>query len=160
MGKKLLYSLLFSAVSTASLAKGAIMTLPIVEVYDGDTIKTYLSVLPDPLNKISVRIYGIDTPESPAKSYRKTGKLGRANCVQEAEMALKATAIVKNMVKNSDGMLYLRAADWGKFGGRIVADVYLQSKEGGNRFNIADKLVADGLAVEYYGKKKTHDWCK
>jgi len=98
------------------------MLLPIVSVYDGDTIKTDLSWrVPHPLNKVSIRIYGIDTPELPAESYATTGKLNRAKCVKEAEMALVAKARVIELV--GDGMMKVSEFKWGRNGGRIVGVV-------------------------------------
>ena len=154
--KKYLYPLLFPLVMFAlilSFAKtvSAEMLLPIVSVYDGDTIKTYIP-LPTPLNKMSIRLLGIDTPENPAASYAVTGKLGRASCVKEAELALEAKAVVKTM---ADGAPYMTVDDykWGKYGGRIVGKVYIEG------IDVAAKLIQMGLAVEYNGGKKTKDWC-
>lgn len=128
------------------------MLLPIVSVYDGDTIKTY-APMPMPLSKISVRIRGIDTPENPAKSYLSTGKLGRARCKKEAELALRAKAVVNDIAKGASYMV-VSNYKWGKFGGRIVGTVTI------NDINIADVLIKEGLAVEYNGEKKSKDWCK
>ncbi len=129
--------------------------MPIKSVYDGDTIKTYFNELklPAPLNQVSVRIYGIDTPESPAKSYATTGKLGRAKCVKEAELALKAKARVIEIIGDERSMT-LSNFKWGKYGGRIVATVHIKC------VNIAETLIKEGLAVEYFGKGKKKDWCQ
>ena len=133
----------------------AYMLLPIDEVYDGDTIKTHVSErkLPAPLNRLSIRIKGIDTPELPAKSYFTTGKLGRAACIKEAELALAARDFVKMMAV---GFSKMKVDNFrhGKFGGRILADV----KIGG--VDVASALIAEGLAIPYNGEKKTYDWCE
>ena len=50
------------------------LIVPVINVRDGDTIEIRMT-LPEPLDKVSVRIYGIDTPEIPAASYATTGKL-------------------------------------------------------------------------------------
>jgi len=132
----------------------AYMLLPIDEVYDGDTIKTHVSErkLPAPLNRLSIRIKGIDTPELPAKSYFTTGKLGRADCDKEAKLALAAKEFVIFM---ATGFSKMKVEDfkWGKYGSRIVADV----KIGG--VDIASVLIAEGFAVPYDGGTKTKDWC-
>jgi endonuclease YncB( thermonuclease family) len=137
------------------IAAYAYMLLPIVEVYDGDTIKTHMNArLPEPLNKVSVRIKDIDTPEMPAKSYAETGKLGRAKCVKEAEAALEAKEFVQMMAIGFKKMK-VDNFEWGTYGGRIVGDV----KIGG--VDVADALIKEGLAVPYDGKAaKTHDWCE
>ena len=101
----------------------AYMLLPIVEIYDGDTIKTDMSKrLPDPLGKVSIRIRGIDTPEMPAKSYETTGKLNRAKCIKEAELALESKLFVELI---AEGFTKMKVSNfkWGKYGGRIVGDV-------------------------------------
>jgi endonuclease YncB( thermonuclease family) len=130
------------------------MMLPIVEIYDGDTIKTDLSWrLPEPLNKVSIRLYGIDTPELPAKSYYETGKLGRADCVKEAELALAAKAAVAELAAGHTKMKVFDF-EWDKYGGRILASV----KIGG--VDIAKFLIEHGFAVEYYGTGTKKDWCE
>jgi len=132
----------------------AYMLMPIDEVYDGDTIKTHFSTnrLPAPLNKVSIRILGIDTPENPAKSYLITGKLGRAACVREAELALAAKAFVQAMAIGSSRMK-VDNFKYGKYGGRILGDVSIAGVD------VADALIRANLAVPYYGGTKTKDWC-
>jgi len=131
------------------------MLLPIVEVMDGDTIRTDMSSrLPDPLGKIKIRINGIDTPEMPAKSYATTGKLNRAKCIQEAELALEAKEFVE-MIAIGHRKMKVDNFIWGAYGGRIVADV----KIGG--VDVAAALLDAGLAVPYDGKAaKSQDWCQ
>lgn len=131
------------------------MLLPIVEIYDGDTIKTDMSKrLPDPLGKVSIRIRGIDTPEMPAKSYHTTGKLNKAKCVQEAELALEAREYLE-MIAIGFKKMKVENFIWGAYGGRIVADV----KIGG--VDIAEAMINAGFAVPYDGKAaKTQDWCQ
>ena len=150
--KKILVALLF-LISSSAIAQ-QYMLLPIVSVYDGDTIKTNLTWrLPAPLNVVSIRIYGIDTPEMPAKSYATTGKLNRAKCVKEAELALKARARVIELVGTNTKMK-VTEFKWGRNGARIVGNVFV----GG--VNIGKTLINEGFAVEYYGSGTKQDWCK
>lgn len=140
----------------ASLYASSYMLLPIDEVYDGDTIFTHIANyrLPSPLNLLRVRINGIDTPEMPAKSYYTTGKLGRAKCVKEAELAIKSRLFLISLI---DGQKKMKISNykWGTYGGRIVADVTINGKD------IAEEMLTNGHAVYYDGKsEKTHDWCK
>lgn len=130
------------------------MLMPIDSVYDGDTIKTHVSEtrLPAPLNKVSIRILGIDTPELPAKSYKVTGKLGRADCVQEAELALAAKAFVE-WIASGHTKMKVDNFKWGKYGGRIVGDVKI------NGVDVAESLIEAEFAVPYFGGTKTMDWC-
>ncbi len=131
------------------------MLLPIIKIYDGDTIFSSLSTwrVPVPLDKVSIRIAGIDTPELPAKSYVITGKLGRAQCIKEAELALKAKRFVEQLAKTRT-IMKVENFKYGKYGGTIVADV----KIGG--VSIGPALIEQQLAVPYFGGTKTHDWCK
>lgn len=146
--KKLLLLLL---ISFSTYANDAI-ELPILDVYDGDTIDTFYQALPMPLNRISIRILHIDTPESPAASYRTTGKLGKAHCVKEAEKALQAKQAIIDLMGESRTMV-ITNYEWDKYGGRILANVSINGKD------VATMLVEKGLAVKYEGEKKTTDWC-
>lgn len=156
-----IFKILFtSALLLTSLSLAAeTMYVPVISVYDGDTIRTRLT-LPEPLNAISVRINGIDTPESPAASYYTTGKLNRAKCVQEAELALEARARVEQLVRNGGNMLILKNFKYGKYAGRIVSDVYVVDIDKTHTINIATVLLEEGYAIPYNGGKRTHDWCK
>lgn len=150
--KKILTILLF-LISSIAIAQDY-MLLPIVSVYDGDTIKTDLKWrLPPPLNKVSIRVYGIDTPEVPAASYHITGKLGRAKCNKEAILALEVKKRVIEIVGNYSRMK-ITNYKWGRNGGRIVGNISI----GG--IDIAKTLINEGLAVEYYGRGAKHDWCQ
>lgn len=137
------------------VSAGSYMLLPVDSVYDGDTIKTHVNErrLPDPLNRLSIRVRGIDTPEMPAKSYYETGKLGRADCVQEAELAIKARNFVFELARTSNFRMKVENFEWDKYGGRIVGDVKI------NGVSVAQELIDAGLAVPYDGGTKTHDWC-
>jgi len=129
------------------------MLLPIVEVYDGDTIKTDLKRMPVPLNKVSIRIYGIDTPEMPAKSYATTGKLGRAKCVKEAALAIEAKEFVEWLAQGFTKMK-VDNFKWDKYGGRILGDVSI------NGVDVAESLIDAELAVAYFGSGTKKDWCQ
>lgn len=152
MKKILLLVLLAFSVCTAADTTQTYMLLPIVEVHDGDTIKTDLSWrLPAPLNLINIRVRGIDTPEMPADSYATTGKLNRAKCVKEAELALQARAFV---IKIAEGQTRMKVSNfgWDKYA-RIDADVSIGGKD------IGTELIKAGFAVPYDGGTKVHDWC-
>ncbi len=135
--------------------KDKVLYLPIIEVYDGDTIKTHMHwYLPEPLDKVSIRIRGVDTPEMPAKSYKTTGKLSRAKCVKEAELALQAKeAVVKLMQVPKWDYMIVTNYKWGKYGGRIVGDVDIHG------IDVRQMLLNDGYAVKYDGTGPKKDWC-
>jgi len=161
--KNLKYLIIAFAIIFGTLAGAAVQAqdlhVPVINVYDGDTIEIRLT-LPAPLDKVSVRIYGVDTPEMPAKSYATTGKLSRADCVQEAEQALLARWFVEELVNRGGRQLILQGYSWDKYGGRIDAVAFVIDPDTGAAISIADELIEQGLAVEYYGGTKTKNWCE
>jgi endonuclease YncB( thermonuclease family) len=117
------------------------LVLPIVDILDGDTIKTLYNVLPEPLNKISIRLDGVDTPE----------KTWRGKCDAERAYGEKASKFVKDIIGDTKFMTVTNFS-YGKFAGRIMGDITV------NGINIKEKLLEAGYAVEYHGEKKM-DWC-
>lgn len=152
--------LLLLSFSQIALATDNTLSLSVVEVYDGDTIKTTLDALPSPLNKVSIRIYGIDTPEKPAKSFPTSGKLGRSKCAKEANLSIEATKYLKELVKAHGNEIIIKDFKWGKYGGRIVAKVFLYDLNNNTKINIANAMIENGYAVEYFGGRKTKNWCE
>jgi len=147
MGRLLIILLLLPSIAQAY------MLLTIGEIYDGDTIKTEIARLPVPLNKVSIRIHGVDTPEMPAKSYAITGKLGRAKCIKEAELALQARTFVEWLAQGFTKMK-VDNFKWDKYGGRILGDVSI------NGADVAESLIDAELAVPYFGSGPKKDWCE
>ena len=127
---------------TALAANAADLTMPIRGVADGDTIRSTLK-LPCPLCNVSVRISGIDTPE--------TTHLAR--CDKERELGLQAKEFVIKLIGNQTTMV-ARNIKWDKYGGRILANVEV----GG--VNVGESLIAQGLARPYSGAGPKADWCR
>lgn len=120
------------------------LILPIGKIYDGDTIHTELSCLPKPLNKVSIRVLGVDTPE----------KGWRAKCEYERKHSIKARqAVVSLAGKDSDRKMIVSDFKWDKFGGRIDGFVEIAGQD------ITRMLIHNGFAYEYWGGKK-ESWCK
>lgn len=135
---------IFSAVilSLAAIsAHAADIVLPIRGVTDGDTISTLVQ-LPCPLCRVSVRILGIDTPES---DYR-------ANCIKEKMLGIKAKEYLKTLVANETTMT-VRQIKWDKYGGRINGHVEV------NGVDIGSTLISQGLARPYTGSGPKSNWC-
>ena len=107
--------------------------------YDGDTCYVVAKTLPESLRNMSIRILGIDTPEI------------RADCLEEKDLALQGRAFANDMFKNADNIEF-RNLKWDKYGGRILADVYIDG------ISYKDEIIEAGLAREYYGDKKI-GWC-
>lgn len=111
---------------------GDITVCQIVSVYDGDTFKVDVPGWPDIVGKnMSIRIYGIDTPEI-------KGTSGRIK-----DTALRARTELTNILTFGK-LIELRNMRRGKYF-RIIADVYVDGK------NVAKAMIDKGLAKEYYG---------
>ena len=107
--------------------------------YDGDTCYVIAPTLPEPLQKMSVRILGIDTPEM------------RAECEEEKKLALKGREFANRMFRAAEKIEFANLK-WDKYGGRILADVYLDGKL------YKDEIINAGLAKPYDGGTK-ESWC-
>lgn len=107
--------------------------------YDGDTCYVWANSLPEPLNKMSVRILGIDTPEI------------KGECKEEKELALKGRELANSLFRNAKSIEF-KNLQWDKYGGRILVDVEIDGK------NYADQVIEAGLARPYFGGKK-ESWC-
>ena len=83
--------------------------------YDGDTCYVTAPTLPEPLQKMSVRILGIDTPEI------------RADCESEKKLALKARELANKLFSTAEKIEFANLK-WDKYGGRVLVDVYLDGK--------------------------------
>jgi len=134
--------ILFSVLLTLSASAFATdMVLPIRGVADGDTIRTTLK-LPCPLCSASVRIRGIDTPES---TYL-------AKCPAEKAKGLEAKAFLINLTAGQESMM-VRNLKWDKYGGRIDGFVEINGKD------VGQQLIDRGLAKPYTGTGTKPDWC-
>ena len=92
--------------------------------------------------QLSVRIYGVDTPE----------KGGRAACDTERDNAQAASNFTKTLVKKSSRqqvVLY----EWDKYGGRVLGDIILDGQ------SLRTMLIQNNYAREYYGEAKK-SWCQ
>ena len=107
--------------------------------YDGDTCYVLAPALPEPLQKMSVRILGIDTPEM------------RAECAEEKKLALKGRDLANKMFRSAEKIEF-NNLKWDKYGGRVLADVYLDGK------SYKDEIINAGLARPYDGGTK-ESWC-
>lgn len=116
------------------------ISVEVVRVIDGDTFAVEVPDLPKPLNSISIRIRGIDTPES-----------FRPKCYKEKLKGNAAKQFLSHTINHQ--VVLLKNYDWDKYGGRIVADVFYDGR------NVGQMLLNSGLAVRYSGKGTKKDWC-
>ena len=139
--KKIILMCLFTITLFAKVNYGDVVVTNIVSVYDGDTISVDIDAFPKIIGqKISIRINKIDTPEI------------RGRCQKEKDLAIKARDLVYNLVKESREIVLKNMTRDKYF--RIGADLYVDGK------NVADILIFNSLAVEYYGGKKLKVWCE
>ena len=114
---------------------GNIVISSVTNVYDGDTFTANINGWPDIISKnISIRIYGIDTPE--LKGTREEVK----------QIAILAKSFSASALLG-DKTIELRNIRRGKYF-RIIAEVYIDGK------NLSELLLKSGLAKKYYGGKR------
>jgi len=131
-------------VSAATPSKDT-MVLPYVSVLDGDTVRTFIS-LPSPLNKLSIRMGSIDTPES----------TWRAKCPEERALGVAAKEYLKFYLKDVR-LLYVKNFKYGTYAGRIIGDIYVDLN--GVMVNLATVMFNAGYAKDYDGRTKPK-WCE
>lgn len=107
----------------------------VVSVYDGDTLTINIPDWPPVVGEqISVRVFGIDTPEM------------RGSTVSQYRMAVKARDRLRYLLENAKNVK-LHAVRRDKYF-RLLADVYADKK------NVGAILVGEGLAKPYFGGTK------
>ncbi len=137
----LIISCLLLAPATAGAAPAITgpMAAKVVKVYDGDTFTVEAYPWPGLEAKASVRINGVDTPEI------------RGKCEAEKQKAIEAREFVKGLILGE--VVFLEHVKHGKYAGRVVADVKLDSGE-----SLAQKIISQGLGREYHGERR-EGWC-
>ena len=116
---------------------------PVVRVVDGDTVKVDASAdMPPELASIAIRLRGVDTPEK-----------GRwAKCDAEKEASAAATAFTKRAISEA-GSIFVRDPSWGKWGGRVIANLILDGRP------LSALLIEAGHGRAYDGGKRG-SWCE
>ena len=135
-------AIMLAAALLAAPVQAADYSWPVVRVVDGDTVKVDAGAdLPPELASLSVRLRGVDTPE----------KGRRAKCDAERQAADAATAFAKEAIRKARSIV-VRNPAWGKWGGRVVADLILDD------FSLSSALLEAGHARRYDGGKRG-GWC-
>ena len=133
-------ALLLTTVSIPATA--ADYAWPVVRVVDGDTVAVDASAdLPPELADLRVRLRGVDTPE----------KGGRAKCDSERDAGQAATTFTEQAVAGASTIV-VRDLEWGKWGGRVIADLVLDGH------SLSQSLIAAGHGRAYDGGKRG-SWC-
>ena len=140
--KKFLVSFILLSVFFESTLMAEPIEVKVKKFVDGDTFEIDPSnIIKIPGLGLSIRVNGIDTPE----------KGGRAGCKSEANLAKEASEETKKILLRSK-KIEIDNYHWDKFGGRIVADVYVDGAL------LSKQIIDKNLAKPYFGKKK-ESWC-
>jgi micrococcal nuclease len=116
-------------------------------VVDGDTIKCTIDLGFNTWKKVTVRMEGINTPES------------RTRNKAEKILGLAAKDRLVEILKYNDNRCILRVSGLGKFG-RALSTVLVDTlspvtpETGITLIDVNKQLVTEGHAVEYHGGKR------
>mgnify|MGYP003662980775 FL=1 len=116
-------------------------------VVDGDTIKCTIDLGFSTWKKVTVRMEGINTPES------------RTRDKKEKTLGLAATARLVEILGYNNNKCILRVSGLGKFG-RALASVFVDTLSPASEnssiteINVNKQLIEEGHAVAYYGGKR------
>ena len=114
----------------------------VLRVVDGDTIDVMIDLGFKTFIKTRLRLYGINTPET------------RTRNKEEKKKGLRAKEFVKLQVENKEVKVEIFKKA-GKYG-RWLAYVHVkEDTPEGYYFCLNDKLIKEGLAKRYYGKKRS-----
>jgi micrococcal nuclease len=106
----------------------------LVRAKDGDTALLYIRTWPSTRVLISVREFGIDTPET------------RTRNKKEKELGIAATRTAEEFLKA--GIVSVDNVVYGKYAGRVLGSIYVDGD------SLGEYMLAQGLAREYYGGKR------
>ena len=112
----------------------------VIEVVDGDTMTVEARIWLGQRVTTRVRLAGIDTPEM------------RGDCDAETALADRARRHVVDLLNEQE--ITLHEVSYGTYAGRVVARV-----AAGDSSDIAQELLAAGLAQPYGGRGPRPDWC-
>lgn len=129
------------AVALPEPATGGDYDWPVVRVIDGDTVQVDAGAdMPPELASLAVRLRGVDTPE-----------IGKPECEAERRAGNAATAFTKAALARA-GRVLVRDPAWGKYGGRVIANLVLDGE------TLSAMLIAAGHGRPY-SRGRRQDWC-
>ena len=143
--KHLIALLLLSTVAYAD--EGQSYTCDFVKVTDGDTIKVNCPQFPEMFRDLSVRIKGIDTPES---------RMPPALCEKEMRLGLIAKGYFRQQFEGAKTVTFKWAGEKDKYGGRVLGSVAMPDGS-----DWAENAIKRDLARPYGldGSLTKSDWC-
>lgn len=142
---KSLLPLLFLFLPLTTLAAkdttyGNLVVSKIRSVYDGDTFRADIAgVHPIIGHNVSIRIYGVDTPEIRGECPSEKRKAKNAQRFVEQALTLAKTVELRDVRRDK----YFR----------LNADVYVDGR------SVSAMLIKHGMAYPYFGETK-QDWCQ
>lgn len=116
------------------------LAVDVLSITDGDSFRARVTLWPGMYVETAVRVRGVDTPEM------------RGKCAGEIAAAARATDFTKDFL--SGGPIIIRDIGNDKYAGRVDADVF----DAAGR-NLAQALIAAGLARPYSGRGPRAGWC-
>ena len=120
----------------------------IVKIIDGDSLSVDLDLgFKIQLSNATLRLHGIDTPESRQRKRLEERKLG-----------IKAKEFLVNILEGNKDNLIMKATERGKFG-RILAEIFIDSTDNPS---VNQLLIEADLARPYFGGRKNElgPWTK
>tara|TARA_R110002020_G_scaffold197306_4_gene398406 strand:+ start:1136 stop:1582 length:447 start_codon:yes stop_codon:yes gene_type:complete len=120
----------------------------IVKIIDGDSLRVDLDLgFKIQLSNATLRLHGIDTPES-----RQRRRL------EERKLGIKAKEFLVNILEGNKDNLIMKATERGKFG-RILAEIFIDSTDNPS---VNQLLIEADLARPYFGggKNELGPWTK
>lgn len=119
--------------------EGIVCECKVVSVYDADTVTIALRWNND-IYKVKCRLLGIDSAEKRTKNK------------DEKKVSFDATKWLTNLILNK--IIWVKCGKWGKYGGRMLGELYLDKKDINTGVSINNLIVQNGFAYYYDGKKK------
>ncbi len=111
----------------------------VLRVIDGDTVELGVALWPGLVQRIRLRLDGVNTPE----------KRGAPLC--EKIEAAKATKFTRSFL-NRATVVWVSGVRLGKYAGRVLGKIAVNGKD------LGQALLAAGLARPYHGGKR-RAWC-
>lgn len=114
-----------------------------VRVIDGDTVNVPVGVVVGMPGRVSVRLIGVNAPETRQAKCAKERQLGEAAKIYLRDRFANATRVKIEYVR------------WDKYGGRVDGRINLDGAD------LSDDLVKAGFAVPYGGGRRDLTyWCR
>lgn len=130
--------IIFFCPSSVSATLNGPYNAKVQRVIDGDTFEARVQIWLDHYAEYKIRLRGIDAPEL------------RASCDAEKRQAIQAKNFLEKILQ--DTYVTLTNIERGKYGGRIIADVWVGQED------ISQFMIENRAARSYSGNARD-SWC-